>query len=54
MIIFDIGVELHKEYSKNKLGFNNSIFSNYQNHDEVKVLELGCGTGELWKAIVIL
>ena len=46
----DIRVELHKKYSKNKLGFNNWIFSNYQINDEVKVLELGCGTGELWKS----
>ncbi|WP_061762063.1 class I SAM-dependent methyltransferase, partial [Streptococcus pneumoniae] len=33
----DIRVELHKKYSKNKLGFNNWIFSNYQITDEVKV-----------------
>lgn len=46
----DIRVELHKKYSKNKLGFNKWIFSNYQITDEVKVLELGCGTGELWKS----
>ena len=46
----DIRVKLHKKYSKNKLGFNNWIFSNYQITDEVKVLELGCGTGELWKS----
>ncbi|WP_150856930.1 class I SAM-dependent methyltransferase, partial [Streptococcus pneumoniae] len=46
----DIRVELHKKYSKNKLGFNNWIFSNYQITDEVKVLELGCGIGELWKS----
>lgn len=46
----DIRVELHRRYSKNKLGFNNWIFSNYQITDEIKVLELGCGTGELWKS----
>lgn len=46
----DIRVELHKRYSKNKLGFNNWIFSNYQITGELKVLELGCGTGELWKS----
>ena len=46
----DIRVELHKKYSKNRLGFNNWIFSNYQNTDEVTILELGCGTGELWKS----
>ena len=46
----DIRVKLHKKYSKNKLGFNNWIFSNYQITNEVKVLELGCGTGELWKS----
>ena len=46
----DIRVELHKKYSKNKLGFNNWIFSNYQLTGELNVLELGCGTGELWKS----
>ena len=46
----DIRVKLHKKYSKNKLGFNNWIFSNYQITDEINVLELGCGTGELWKS----
>ena len=46
----DIRVELHKKYSKNKLGFNNWIFSNYQLTCELKILELGCGTGELWKS----
>lgn len=45
----DIRVELHKRYSKNKFGFNNWIFSNFQITDDIKVLELGCGTGELWK-----
>lgn len=45
----DIRIELHKRYSKNKFGFNNWIFSNYQITDDIKVLELGCGTGELWK-----
>lgn len=45
----DIRVELHKRYSKNIFGFNNWIFSNYQITDDIKVLELGCGTGELWK-----
>lgn len=46
----DIRVELHRRYSKNRLGFNNWIFSNYQITDDIKVLELGCGSGELWKS----
>lgn len=45
----DIRIQLHKKYSSNKLGFNNWIFSNYEIAAGIKVLELGCGTGELWK-----
>lgn len=45
----DIRIQLHKKYSRNKLGFNNWIFSNYEIAAGIKVLELGCGTGELWK-----
>lgn len=44
----NIRIMLHKKYSTNKLGFGNWIFSNYQIEDGMSVLELGCGTGEMW------
>ncbi|MCR4789124.1 MAG: class I SAM-dependent methyltransferase [Lachnospiraceae bacterium] len=44
----NIRISLHKKYSENKQGFGNWIFSNYQIKDGMSVLELGCGTGEMW------
>lgn len=40
---------IHERYSTNKQGFGNWIFSNYRIEPGAKVLELGCGTGEMWK-----
>ena len=40
---------IHQKYSTNKMGFGNWIFSNYKITPGMKVLELGCGTGDMWK-----
>ena len=42
-------ISIHNKYSTNKLGFGNWIFSNYRIGKGAKVLELGCGTGDMWK-----
>ncbi|MCR5324047.1 MAG: class I SAM-dependent methyltransferase [Lachnospiraceae bacterium] len=44
----NIRIAIHKKYSVNKQGFGNWIFSNYQIGEGMSVLELGCGTGEMW------
>lgn len=44
----NIRISLHKKYSVNKQGFGNWIFSNYRIEEGMSVLELGCGTGEMW------
>ena len=41
-------ISIHKKYSVNKQGFGNWIFSNYQIKEGMSVLEIGCGTGEMW------
>ena len=42
-------IMLHKKYSTNKIGFSNWIYSNYNFVPNINILELGCGTGEIWK-----
>lgn len=42
-------ISIHDKYSTNKMGFGNWIVSNYQIHNGAKVLELGTGTGYMWK-----
>lgn len=42
-------ISIHDKYSTNKMGFGNWIVSNYRMHKGMKVLELGCGTGDMWK-----
>lgn len=42
-------ISIHDKYSVNKQGFGNWIFSNYRIEPGMKVLELGCGTGDMWK-----
>ena len=42
-------ISIHDKYSTNKMGFGNWIFSNYKIDHEMRVLELGCGTGDMWK-----
>lgn len=41
-------ISIHQKYSTNKMGFGNWIFSNYKITKGMKVLELGCGTGDMW------
>ena len=41
-------ISIHKKYSTNKQGFGNWIFANYRIEEGMKVLEMGCGTGEMW------
>lgn len=42
-------ISIHEKYSTNKMGFGNWIISNYRIDKGMKVLELGCGTGDMWK-----
>ena len=41
-------ISIHEKYSTNKQGLGNWIFSHYQVDDGMSVLELGCGTGNMW------
>ncbi|MBO4687276.1 MAG: class I SAM-dependent methyltransferase [Clostridiales bacterium] len=41
-------ISIHDKYSTNKMGFGNWIFSNYEILPGYRVLELGCGTGDMW------
>ncbi len=42
-------ISIHEKYSTNKTGFGNWIFSNYRIDSGANILELGCGTGDMWK-----
>jgi len=41
-------ISIHSKYSTNKQGFGNWISSHYDIRPGMAVLELGCGTGEMW------
>ena len=45
----DTRISIHQKYSTNKLGFGNWIYNNYDLSSKICILELGCGTGEMWK-----
>jgi ubiquinone/menaquinone biosynthesis C-methylase UbiE len=42
-------ISIHDRYSTNTMGFGNWIVSHYKIENGMKVLELGCGTGDMWK-----
>lgn len=42
-------ISIHDKYSTNKQGFANWIYSHYEFPQAARVLELGCGTGSMWK-----
>lgn len=42
-------ISIHSKYSTNKMGFGNWIVSNYEIKEGMRILELGCGTGDMWK-----
>lgn len=41
-------ISIHAKYSVNKQGFDNWIASHYALAPGMKILELGCGTGDMW------
>ena len=45
----NIRIALHEKYSTNKVPFGDWIVLNYDIKPGSKVLELGCGTGSMWK-----
>ncbi len=42
-------ISLHDKYSTNKQGFGNWFFEQLHSFNGCKILELGCGTGEMWR-----
>lgn len=42
-------ISIHDKYSTNKMGFGNWIYSKYDIRNGMMVIELGCGTGSMWK-----
>ena len=42
-------ISIHDKYSTNKQGFGNWISEHYRIPEGASVLELGCGTGDMWK-----
>lgn len=45
-------ISIHDKYSWNKQGFGNWIFSHYDIRPYYRILELGCGTGSMWKGLI--
>lgn len=42
-------ISIHEKYSTNKQGFGNWVHSHYDFGEGSRILELGCGTGIMWK-----
>ena len=45
----DIRIAFHDKYSTNKQGYGSWLVSNYDIRKGMSVLEVGCGTGVLWR-----
>ncbi len=45
----DIRINLHKKYSQNPISWFDWIFQKLKLEKGSRILEVGCGTGELWK-----
>lgn len=45
----DIRIEIHSKYSTNKQGYGNWIYEHYELFDRCRILELGCGNGQMWR-----
>ncbi len=43
-------IQLHRRFSTNQHGWMRWAFDQFSFHPPARVLELGCGTGELWRA----
>lgn len=46
----NIRITLHEKYSTNRQGFGNWILEQYRFFPGCRILELGCGTGDLWES----
>ena len=44
----DARIQLHQRFSANKYGWMRWVFDQLQLPEQCHILELGCGTGELW------
>ena len=42
-------ISIHEKYSVNRQGYGNWIFSHYELRENLRILECGCGTGDIWK-----
>jgi len=42
-------ITLHRQFSTNEHGWFRWVFDHFRLHSNVKILELGCGPGDLWK-----
>lgn len=43
-------ISIHEKYSTNKQGWGSWLFSQYDIFPKARILELGCGTGDIWKS----
>ena len=46
-------ISIHEKYSRNKQPFGEWIVCHYHLQPGEQVLELGCGTGSMWKGVTL-